>query len=250
MELMDFRLLFLFTENSADKRAQELLRNELDDYDGRDYNTIITEAAEEEALSGYAHFYLAQISVDLRFGDLTFDDLMDKADVIIELAEVDLEKGTPIEEVIFWCCWYAPIKETIEKLIGLENKENIGETMANVLEYEDDDGFNCLIHCYEMMVSYRNRGKDPSITPIKTSTEETIKFLIDMGLQNDVEIKSVINHVTKNGITLFHRSTSDSKEVASLLMSMQVKVNEINDLFQTVNFQVNLFNSLSVSNFV
>ena len=111
--------------------------------------------------------------------------------------------------------------------------------MTKILEYQNDDGWNCLIYCYGMLFEYNSRGNDSSTTPMKMEIEATIKFLLEMGRDNGVDMAKVINHVTKNGVTLFHLSTPYSEEVALLLTRINVKVNEIDALFHTVNFKVN-----------
>ena len=74
---------------------------------------------------------------------------------------------------------------------------------------------------------------------MKKNIEETFEFLIEMGRDNGVDMNKVINHVTKSGETLFMASTIFSERVALLLTTMNVKVNEINNLFITVQLKVN-----------
>ena len=117
--------------------------------------------------------------------------------------------------------------------------ETINEMMAKILEYQNDDGFNCLFACYEMLAAYENKGNDSSTTPMKMEIEATIKLLLEMGRDNGIDMARVINHVAKSGQTLLHRSARHSEEVALLLIQMNVKVNEIDAMFQTVSFEVN-----------
>ena len=74
---------------------------------------------------------------------------------------------------------------------------------------------------------------------MKTEIEATIKFLLEMGRDNVVDMAKLINHVTKGGTKLFNLSSNFSEEVALLLTRMNVKVNEIDNQFQTVDFEVN-----------
>ena len=74
---------------------------------------------------------------------------------------------------------------------------------------------------------------------MKKEIEATIKFLLKMGRDNGVDMAKVINQVTTNGQTLFDRSAYFSEEVALFLTRMNVKANEIDALFQNVNFKVN-----------
>ena len=89
---------------SADQRAKHLLRGELGyEYDDEDYDWCIS-----KEFSGYTHFYLA---VTVNWDTCS---TRAKGDVIVELAKCDIEKGTKIEQIMFDCCYFAPIKEIIE----------------------------------------------------------------------------------------------------------------------------------------
>ena len=119
------------------------------------------------------------------------------------------------------------------------NGETINEMMTKIFEYQDKAGRNCLIACYFTLSKYVEKGNNPHQTPMKKNIEEAIEFLIGMGCDNGVEMDKVINHVTKNGWTLFFMSTLVSEKVSLLLIRINIKVNEITCLFQTVHFQVN-----------
>ena len=162
-----------------------------------------------------------------------------KGEVIVELAKCDLEKGIKLERIVFDCCSFAPKKEITEELIEnlfsmTANGETMNEMMTKILEYSWEDGQNCLMACYSMLVKYEPKRNGSDEAPMQTSTEETIEVLIGLGRDNGFDMARVINHVTKIGQTLFGMSTILSKKVASLLITMNVKVNEINFLFDTV----------------
>ena len=119
----------------ADQRAQHLLNVELGDaYNGSDYDKLIS-----SGLSGYAHFYLKNA--------VNWDKCLSRAKhvVIMQLAEIDLKKGTKLEQIVFNCCWYAPLKRNIERLISLANEELVEEKLKKILEYQDMDGYNCYL---------------------------------------------------------------------------------------------------------
>ena len=118
------------------------------------------------------------------------------------------------------------------------NGETINE-MITILEFQDENGHNCLMACYNMLYEYVGKGNDLNQTPMKKPTEETIEFLIEMGRDNRVDMARVINNVPKDGATLFNASTDLSEKVFLLLISMQVKVSEITYLFAVVDFKVN-----------
>ena len=85
----------------ADERAQHLLNVEPGDaYNGSNYDKLIS-----SGLSGYTHFYLKNA--------VNWDKCLSraKAEVIMQLAQIDLKKGTKLEENVFNCFWYAPTKE-------------------------------------------------------------------------------------------------------------------------------------------
>ena len=117
------------------------------------------------------------------------------------------------------------------------NGETINE-MITILEFQDENGHNCLMACYNMLYEYVGKGNDLNQTPMKKPTEETIEFLIGMGRESGVDMERVINNMTKDGITMFYLSTLYSEKVALLLIKMNVKVNEITSSFDTVEFQV------------
>ena len=76
-----------------------------------------------------------------------------KGEVVVELAKCDIEKGTKIEHIVYWCCNFAPIKEIIEELIAISfsmtsNGEIMNEIMTKILEYQDEREINCLMACY------------------------------------------------------------------------------------------------------
>ena len=217
---------------SADQRAQILLRVEL----GAEYGAVTYDWIISKGWNGYTHFYLIETA--------NFETCSTRAegDVIPELAKCDLEKGAKLEQIVYHCCRLAPIKNIIEKLIAIlfsmtSNGETINEMMTKIFEYQGQNGWNCLIVCYGMLANYRNKGNDPNRTPMKKSIEDTIEFLIEMGRDNGVDMVAVINCVTKTGQTLFWTSSAFSEKVALFLITLNVKVNEIDHLFITVQFQ-------------
>ena len=117
-----------------------------------------------------------------------------------------------------------------------KNSETIGEMMTKLFEYQNDRGYNCLIHCYTLLFEY---GKDISTAPMRRNIEETVEFLLEMGRDNGVDMTRVINHVAKSGQTLLKRAAWCSENVVLLLTRMKVQVNEIDMHFQGVPFAVN-----------
>ena len=94
------------------------------------------------------------------------------------------------------------------------------------------------INTVTTLLEYNDQKNDPKAAAKKTSIEETIEFLINMGYDNGVEMARVINHVGYSGLTLFRLSSELSEKMALFLIKLKVKVNEIDSRFQTVLFQV------------
>lgn len=216
-----------------DQRAKDLLRSELGGGFGDvDYDWLIT-----EGLSGYTHLYLsATVNRDLC-------STQARGEVIKELAQCDLEKGTQLNKIVFECCALAPMKEIIEEVIAnafsmTEYDEPSGKMIAEILECKNENGINCLMNCFELLIHYANTGNDPKETAMKKAVEETIQFLLEIGRDNGVEMTRVINHTTEDGQTLIQQSTGLSLKVSSILMAMNVRTNTIDGTFQTVNFKV------------
>ena len=68
-----------------------------------------------------------------------------KIDVMLELAKLDLQKGTTAPELIFYCCRVFFEKEALEKLIELGKQNGTDkEVVKNVLEFRDQVGNCCL----------------------------------------------------------------------------------------------------------
>ena len=144
--------------------------------------------------------------------------------------------GRNLATILFDSCKITPFKELIEKLTEIENGAPTEEKMKQILEYQDEDnGDNCLIACYETLRKDKSKGIE-----WKLAIEQTIKFLIVKASVNGVDTTKVINHVTKKGTTLFRLSAGGlSENVARFLIQRNVEVNEIDVLFQPVNFMVN-----------
>ena len=57
---------------------------------------------------------------------------------LVELAKIDLKKGTTIPELVFTCCQYFPKKEAIESLIELEKQnENEKKAVESVFDFQN-----------------------------------------------------------------------------------------------------------------
>ena len=94
--------------------------------------------------------------------------------------------------------------------------------------------------CFQLAVNYRNKTGDypEPTTGMMTEIEDSIQMLIEMGVTNNVDMKRVLNHVGKNGKTLFQLASRYSEKVASQLLDRRVNVNTVDALFQTPEFRV------------
>ena len=184
--------------------------------------------------TGFTEFYLQQtinaatMSTTAR---LTF---------LMTLAACDLTLGTSIAELVFYCCQEAPIKAFLVSLMTLATTTDMKTLMNDIFDYRSKNGLNCLIEAFHMASKYTNANKKlPDATePMLIEIEETILYLIQLGDQHGVDMDKVLNAVTKNGKTLFHRATFYSERVARFLLTKNVKVNSVDQFFQTVSFRV------------
>ena len=160
------------------------------------------------------------------------------------LAACDVTLGTSIAEIVFYCCQYAPIKAFVVSLMTLATTTDMTKLMSEVFDYRDKEGYNCFIMAFDMAARYNNtNNKYPDQTePMLIEAEETILYLIQCGDQHGVDMDKVLNAVSKDGTTLFYRATVLSERVARYLLTRKVKVNSVDQLFQTVDFRVSQIN--------
>ena len=119
--------------------------------------------------------------------------------------------------------------------------QNMEQLVNDVLEYRNNNGFNCLLISTDLIVKYNNAtGKYPNDTnEIKRQSEEVILYLIDLGFKHNVDMVKVLNATTNIGKTLFFGMTLYNYEkVAVLLIDNDVRVNSIDQYFQTPSFEV------------
>ena len=158
---------------------------------------------------GYTHIYLYKSANYKEFSSSA------KIEVMLELAKLDLQKGTTIPELIFACCQFFPRQEALEKLIELgKQSETDKEVAKSVLEFQHQTGHSCLIVTFNMANKYRNRnnGEYPS-GPMLHEIEETIFYLIDLAKCFNLDLKKILNHTTKSGETLFFLASIYSETI-------------------------------------
>ena len=127
------------------EEADKILKRELKEkWGGWTYEKL-----RSYAYYGYANLYL-RYSAD-------FEEFSSSAkiEVMLELAKLDLQKGTTIAELVFACCQLFPKKEALQKLIELGKQSETGREVAkSVLEFQDHTGSSCLTITFDMAANY------------------------------------------------------------------------------------------------
>ena len=123
---------------------------------------------------------------------------------LLKLAKLDLEKGTTIPELVFSCCKWFPKKEAIKRLIQLRKEnETEQEVVKSVLEFQNHQGYNCLIESFQMASWYRNKTDKYPSGPMLRDIEESCIFLIQKAKDLKLDLDKILNHTAKDGLTLF-----------------------------------------------
>ena len=133
-------------------------------------------------------------------------------------------------------------KRIIEELIEESSKQQ-GANKENVVQEiftHEKAGRNCLHIAFKMMQDYYNEtGQLPNRSfEALNWFEEYFIYLLDLAEQNHVDKKRAINKTDKTGISIFHLATLFSELVSNALMSLDVKVNRIDNQFITPDFRV------------
>ena len=206
--------------------ANEILKQELRvKWDEKTYEEIRL----EPHYSGFTSVYLY---TSANFKEFTSSA---KSSTLLKLAKLDLQKGTTIPELVFSCCKWFPKKEAIESLIELGKECGSEEKVVEgVFEFEDHEGFNCLIVLFIMASWYRNKNnwKYPS-GPILDYIEESYSFLIQLAKSAQLDLDKILNHTTESGKTLCSEASFYSEKITKQLMIENVQVNSIDDMFIT-----------------
>ena len=172
---------------------------------------------------------------------VNYKEFSSSADIskMLELAELDLKRGTSIGELVYHCCRCFPIKEALEKLMEVAKRtESERNVVESVFDYEDQEGYNCIIALFTMAIWYRNKNKKYPSGPMLREIEESVAYLIDLAKKFGLDLKKIINHTTKSGVTLFFQASAVSEKITKRLIEEEVKVNSIDDTFLTPFFRV------------
>ena len=231
---MNSKLLAVLLKNSRDRtyaQAAEILNQEL----GENFVKLTYEDIRKASASGYTSLYLH------RSFSIENPTLSAKIPIILKLAQLDLQKGTTIPELVDTCCRSFPIREAIHKLIEL-GKENESEDLVvkSVFSFKTPEGTNCLIDLFHMATKHKNATENNLCGSILRETEKSFFFLIGKARSNNLMLDKVFNHTTEEGLTLFSKASRFSERITRFLLGEKVKVNSITHLFMTADFRVRL----------
>ena len=102
------------------EEADVILEQELNEK----WNGLTYEELRLDGCYGYTNTYLYKSANYEQFSSSA------KIEVMLELAKLDLQKGTTIPELIFTCCQFFPKKEALQKLIELGKQTQAGKEVG------------------------------------------------------------------------------------------------------------------------
>ena len=219
-----------------DAEANEILKQELIALQKETYDEIRLDPNPY----GFTSKYLCELAVYEDFSSSA------KTSTLLTLAILDLQKGTSIGELVYSCCKWFPNKEAIKSLIEIgKQSKSEGKVVNHVFEFQNEEGFKCLNIIFTMAIWYGNSNKKYPSGPLLAEIEETCFYLIQQAKSANLDLDKILNHTTKGGDTLFSAAAMYSEKITiQLLMETNahqenvVRVNSINDLFETPFFRV------------
>ena len=223
-------------ENCRDRtyaKAVEILNKELKGK-YRESTSRTYEELRSQGGSGYTLVYLA-----LSFNYSNYSSSINLVS-LVGLAKIDLKKGTTIPEMVCMCCKWFPKKQVIQGLIDLgKQTEDDEKVVRSIFEFQNEEGANCFTFLFEIANNryLECQVPDESLT---RDIEESFLFLVDLAKTFKLNLSQIINHTTKVGDTLFSVASWNSERITQFLIDEDVKVNAINDLFETPHFEVRL----------
>ena len=187
---------------------------------------------------GFTSEYLCISGLNTYMEDFVFST---KIPIMLQLAELDLQKETTIAELVFSCCQYYPKKEAIEKLVELgKQKRNEKEVVRSLFEFRNNEDFNCLIVLFGTANIYRIKTGSFIDGPVLFDIENSCKYLIELAKTYELDLEKILNQVTKDAVTLFQLASTYSEEITEYLLKEAVAVNTVDILFMTPLFRVSL----------
>ena len=111
----------------------------------------------------------------------------------------------------------------------------------SIFEFVDEDGYNCLLIVFDMMHRYKNRTRKypDSSMPMFTEIESTVRYLLKLAEDNNLDMDKIINWTGLNGDTLFANAACYSESLANeLLKKKVVVVTTVDNRFMIPTFAV------------
>ena len=220
-----------FSVNLIDSKANETLKRKLkENWEEKTYQDIRS----DPNLNGFTSEYL--------FKSANYKEFSSSADLstLVNLAKMDLKKGTTIPELVFSCCQWFPNKQAIKSLIEVGKQyEDEKKVVESVFEYQHREGFNSMIIMFQMASQNRHENNDkyPS-GPMLRDIEDSCLYMIELAKSSNLDLERILNHTTKTGRTLFDRASTYSERITKRLLQEPVRVNSITDKFVTPFFRV------------
>ena len=107
--------------------------------------------------------------------------------------------------------------------------------------FEFANKYNCLLAVFDMVSGYNVKtGKLPdSSMPMLTEIESTVRYLLKLAEDNNLNMDKIINWTGDDGRTLFSNAACYSESLASeLLKKNVVVVTTVDNLFRIPRFRV------------
>ena len=159
--------------------------------------------------------------------------------VFLELAKLDLRKGTTLPELAFSCRRLFPRKDALQALIELGKETECEEKVVkSVFEYRDHFGYSWMNGLFDMARRVHTVYKKPPTGPMLLDIEECFFYFIDLAKTHNLDMDKVLNDTTKTGSTVFRSASLNSERISKFLLHENVKVNSIDHKFQTPSFRV------------
>ena len=121
---------------------------------------------------------------------------------------------------------------------------DMAKLAKSIFELVNKNGNSCLLIVFDMMSWYRNqtdkRDKYPdSRMPMFTEIESTVRYLLKLAEDNNLNMDKIINWTGDDGRTLFSNAACYSESLASeLLKKNVVVVTTVDNLFRIPRFRV------------
>ena len=158
--------------------------------------------------------------------------------------------GSTIPQLVFCCCQSYPYEEVIKELIKLSDATDMGQLVQSIFSYEHK-GENCLFAAFQQKMNnfyttlqqfkkLKQLPKQPANSSIEmfNAIESLLIYFLQLAEQNNLDMDQVINIRREGGDSLFQIACLLSEKVSIELIKRNVKVNTIDNIFNTPLFMV------------